>query len=117
MPRGVVNFHSEPAYSSVVPLATAAGALKSVSLPETAQIWRSCSDTMMRKPVLRAANLRADSNERRSECEPNLYAACESSPSDPSRETESSCETWAREITGTAHKAAAAASVPIVLLR
>src|SRR4029079_19385950 len=58
VPRGVTNFHSDFPYSSVVPLATAAGALSTVSFPTMAHRWRSCRETTSRKPLALDASAR-----------------------------------------------------------
>src|SRR5262249_23063218 len=64
MPRGVVKRHDLLPYSSVVPLATATGALSSVSPPAIAQRWRSWSETTNRSPEDLRARARPRSHER-----------------------------------------------------
>src|SRR6516225_3100977 len=64
MPRGVVKCHFSLPYSSVVPLATATGALSNVSWPAIAQRCRSWSDTTMRSPVDLRARLRPRSHDK-----------------------------------------------------
>src|SRR5262245_11589578 len=71
-PRGVTNLYLEFPNSSVVPFATAADALKTVSLPTSAQTWRSISETTMRNPLLFAAVARLRSHESESLRDLNL---------------------------------------------
>src|SRR6185312_12779370 len=66
-PRGMSKVQERPPKSRVVPLATATGALNTVSSPITAQRWRSCNETTRWKPLACAATARLRAHERLSE--------------------------------------------------